>query len=153
MPRRELSRPDQVISWLESWGKSLAEPCEMTLLGSGGLLWHAHRCGHDEPLPENSMDVDPVTSDEALAALCYDAMIGSEFEEANGWHVNLMPAMVLDYLPEGWRSRRQTAIYGQLTVVIPSVPDLFAPKLKRGEPRDLKQFEYARRLGLVDGRD
>ena len=153
MPRRELSQPIQVVTWLESWGDILTEPCEMILIGSGGLLWHVHRLGLNTPLPENSMDVDPITSDEALAILCYDAIIGSDFEKTHGWHVNLMPDMVLDHLPNDWRKRSHDATYGRLKVVVPSVRDLFVPKLKRGEPRDRHQYQYAQNLGLIDATD
>ncbi len=150
MPQRELSRPRQVISWLESWGGILPSECAMTLIGSAALLWHVHRIGKDTSLPENSMDVDPVTSDEDLAVLCYDAVIGSEFEKEHGWHVNLMPAIVLEHLPREWEQRSSVAVYGNLTVTVPAVADLFVPKLKRGEPRDLKQFEFAKQLGLIE---
>ena len=51
---------------------------------------------------ENSMDVDPVTTSQAVALLGYEAMIGSEFEKEHGWHVNLMPAVVLKEMPDGW---------------------------------------------------
>jgi hypothetical protein len=47
----------------------------MTLIGSAGLLWHAGRLGLDVSLPENSMDVDPVTESDALAWMCYDALM------------------------------------------------------------------------------
>ena len=97
------------------------------------------------------MDVDPITSDEALAVLCYDAIIGSDFEKAHGWHVNLMPDMALDHFAKGWRDRSHTATYGQLRVIVPAIHDLFVPKLKRGEPRDRRQYEYAKNLGLIDG--
>jgi len=80
MPRRELSKPQQIIDWLVEWGDALKEPAAMTLVGSAGLLWHASRLGLDASLPENSMDVDPVTESDALAWMCYDALIGSEFE-------------------------------------------------------------------------
>jgi len=33
----------------------------MVLIGSDALLWHAFQRGLSEPLPENSMDVDPIT--------------------------------------------------------------------------------------------
>jgi hypothetical protein len=36
-----------------------------------------------------------------------------------------------------------------VTVVVPAPKDLLAPKLKRGEPRDLKHFEWAKRIVLV----
>ena len=57
------------------------------------------------------MDVDPVTESDAVAELAYDALIGSEFERTHGWHVKLMPGMVLDQLPDGWRGRRHTGTY------------------------------------------
>ena len=73
----------------------MKEPGSLVLIGSGGLLWHAAQRGLETPLPENSMDVDPVTTSQAVALLGYEAMIGSEFEKEHGWHVNLMPAVVL----------------------------------------------------------
>ena len=109
MPLRELKYPHQVIAWLEDWGGRLREPGEMILIGSAALLWHAARRGLDEPLPENSMDVDPVTDSEEIAELAYDAMIGSDFEREHGWHVNLMPPFVFDSFPDGWRERCQSA--------------------------------------------
>jgi hypothetical protein len=149
MPLRNLSRPSQVTAWLQEWGDQLAEPAGMILIGSAGILWHAAAAGRDDPLPENSMDVDPVTDSEAVAELAYDAMIGSEFEKTHGWHVNLMPHFALRDLPEGWRSRCVMATYRNLTVEIPSVSDLLSPKLKRNEPRDRAHQEYARELGLI----
>jgi len=53
----------------------------MILIGSGALLWHAFQGGIGEPLPENSMDVDPITDSDEVARLCYEALIGSEFEQ------------------------------------------------------------------------
>lgn len=150
MPARELSRPHQVIEWLEEWGGRLEEPGELTLIGSAGLLWHVHRAGKDEPLPENSMDVDPVTSSEEVAELAYEALIGSEFEREHGWHVNLMPHQALDHLPDGWQDRVSEATYGQLKVTVPAVVDLLAPKVSRGEPRDLAHVEFMKSLGLLE---
>ena len=111
MPRRELSEPSQVESWLREWGRAVKSPCSLILIGSAGLLWHAHRKGVQEPLPENSMDADPVTEDEEVALLAYDAMIGSEFELTHGWHVNLMPKSVLRELPTGWENRASEKTY------------------------------------------
>lgn len=121
----------------------------MTLIGSAGLLWQVARIGRDDPLPENSMDVDPVTDSEAIAELAYEALIGSEFERVHGWHVNLMPRMVLDELPTGWEDRSFQAVYARLTVVVPAAADLLAPKLRRNEPRDQQHADYARRMGLL----
>jgi hypothetical protein len=45
MPLRELKHPRQVEAWLEEWGTLLAEPGSLTLIGSGGLLWHAAQRG------------------------------------------------------------------------------------------------------------
>ena len=149
MPRRELKHPHQVTDWLREWGDALREPAAMTLLGSAGLLWHIARIGRDDPLRENSMDVDPVTDSDAVAELAYDAMIGSEFESRHGWHVNLMPRMVLDALPPGWKDRVFSASYGHLTVIVPSPADLLAPKLVRNEPRDQEHAALARTVGLI----
>jgi hypothetical protein len=143
MPLRELKHPRQVEAWLEGWGMLLAEPGSLTLIGSGGLLWHAAQRGIDTPLPENSMDVDPVTQSDAVALLGYEAMIGSEFEKKHGWHVNLMPVAVLGEMPDGWEGRASRKFYGPLEVVVPSVDDLIFPKLKRGEPRDKIHASWA----------
>jgi hypothetical protein len=149
MPRRELSRPQQIIDWLEEWGAVLGEPASMTLIGSAALLWHAADCGLDTPLPENSMDVDPVTDSDALAWMCYDALIGSEFEQRHGWHVNLLPSSVLKEFPEDWGQRAGRRTYGRLTVVVPSPADILVPKLKRNEPRDRMHAVWAKQVGLV----
>lgn len=149
MPRRELSRPHQIVGWLEEWGGALAEPATMTLIGSAALLWHAADRGYDVTLPENSMDVDPITDSDALAWMCYDALIGSEFERRHGWHVNLLPASVLREFPDGWERRAFRRSYGSLTVVIPSAADPLVPKLKRNEPRDQVHAEWAKKIGLV----
>lgn len=149
MPLRNLSRPSQVTAWLEEWGGQLEEPAEMILIRSAGIPYHAAMAGRDDPLPENSMDVDPITDSEAVAELAYDAMIGSEFEKKHGWHVNLMPHFALRDLPEGWKTRCVKKAHGNLIVEVPSVPDLLSPKLKRNEPRDRAHQEYARLLGLI----
>jgi hypothetical protein len=149
MPRRELRHPHQVADWLTEWGNAVQQPASLILIGSGGLLWHAHERGIDVPLSENSMDVDPITEDEEVARLSYDAMIGSEFELKHGWHVNLMPKEALREIPGGWEARASRKAYGQLAVVVPAPQDLLVPKLKRGEPRDLKHVAWARTVGLV----
>ncbi len=95
------------------------------------------------------MDVDPVTDSDAVAELAYDALIGSEFERVHGWHVNLMPHMVLDQLPTGWRDRASSATYRHLTVVVPATQDLLVPKLRRNEPRDQQHAALAREVGLL----
>jgi hypothetical protein len=146
MPLRELRFPHQIDHWLREWGLLLTVPGEMILIGSGALLWHAWKRGMDLPLPENSMDVDPVTESEEIAMLGYDAMIGSDFEKKHGWHVNLMPWAVLQEFPADWRTRAETSSYGLLTVIVPSVEDLLIPKLKRGEPRDKKHIEWSKAL-------
>ena len=146
MPRRELKFPRQVEEWLHEWGRQLAEPGSLILIGSGGLLWHAAQRGLEIPLPENSMDVDPVTQSDAVALLGYEAMIGSEFEKQHGWHVNLMPMAVLQEMPVDWEIRATRKHYGKLEVIVPSVEDLITPKLKRGEPRDKLHAEWALNL-------
>ena len=148
MPRRELKHPSQVESWLAGWGARLGAPGDMILIGSGALLWHAAQRGIETPLPENSMDVDPITTSEEVAALGYEAHIGSTFEKENGWHVNLMPPDVLASFPPGWRERAARKDYGLLRVTVPLAADLLAPKLARGEPRDLAHADWARRAGL-----
>jgi hypothetical protein len=149
MPRRELSHPHQVTEWLAEWGRALREPGEMTLIGSAALLWHAARRGLDVPLPENSMDADPVTDSEAIAELAWDSIIGSDFERQHGWHVNLMPEAVLKNLPDGWKQRCARGEYGNLRLVVPAVADLLAAKAKRSDARDIAHAKWAADLGLV----
>src|SRR2546428_6567254 len=149
MPRRELKHPHQVEDWLVETSQKLPQPATMILIGSGGLLWHAFQRGITEPLPENSMDVDPITDSDELARLCYDALIGSEFEQTHGWHVNLMPGSVLREFPAGWEARGSAKIYGHLAVKVPAPADLFVPKRKRNEPRDRAQEAWALRLHLL----
>lgn len=148
-PRRELREPEQVKAWLEDLGKTLSTDQSMILIGSGALLLHAALRNLETPLPENSMDVDPVTQDEELAGLLYDAGIGSEFEKRHGWHVNLMPQFALRDLPEGWADRALKRTFGRLTVSLPAPGDILAPKLKRGEPRDLAHARWAKGAGLL----
>jgi len=106
----------------------------LTLIGSGALLWHAAQRGIVEPLPENSMDVDPITDSEEIARLCYEALIGSEFEQKHGWHVNLMPELVLREFALDWEQRASKKTYGLLAVLVPAPADILIPKLKRNEP-------------------
>jgi hypothetical protein len=149
MPRRELKFPKQVEDWLDELSRKIEQPSALTLIGSGGLLWHAHQKGISEPLPENSMDVDPITDSDEVARLCYEAVIGSEFEAQHGWHVNLMPDSVLREFPFEWTNRATAKSYGKLTVKVPSPADLLAPKLRRNEPRDRAHAAWARQVGLV----
>ena len=149
MPRRELKHPRQVEDWLVELSQKVTQPARMTLIGSGALLWHAFQRGITEPLPENSMDVDPITDSDEVARLCYDALIGSEFEQKHGWHVNLMPELVLREFPAGWEGRATTKTYGHLTVIVPSAGDLLVPKRKRNEPRDRAHATWAERIGLL----
>jgi hypothetical protein len=150
MPLRELKYPNQVEEWLVAWGQRLQKPGEMILIGSGALLWHAAQKGIDMPLPENSMDVDPITMNDEIAELCYEAHIGSTFERENGWHINLMPNGALRELPPDWQKRSSKKNYDFLTVEVPAPKDLLAPKLRRGEPRDLAHDHWARYNGLVE---
>lgn len=149
MPQRELKYPCQIEDWLQDWGKVLRKPGKLILIGSGALLWHAFQAGLETPLPENSMDVDPITDDEEVALLGYEALIGSEFEKSHGWHVNLMPHSVLREFPSDWEARSCGKRYGNLGVTVPCVRDLLIPKLKRGEPRDKMHAEWAKKLGLA----
>jgi hypothetical protein len=149
VPRRELKHPSQVETWLQELSDQLTQPGRMTLIGSGALLWHAAQRGITEPLPENSMDVDPITDSDEIARLCYEALIGSEFERVHGWHVNLMPESVLREFPAGWHGRATRKTYGLLEIVAPSPADLIVPKLKRGEPRDHAHAAWAKRVGLL----
>ena len=97
------------------------------------------------------MDADPICEDENVAELCYEALIGSDFEKENGWHINLMPDNALREFRADWKSRSKTRTCGNLTVLVPSADDLLVPKLKRGEPRDHRHFEYAKSLNLLKG--
>jgi hypothetical protein len=150
MPRRELKHPSQVETWVQELSHQLTQPGRMILIGSGALLWHAAQQGITEPLSENSMDIDPITDSDEIARLCYDALIGSEFERTHGWHVNLMPESVLKEFPADWKIRAASKHYDLLELVVPAPPDLIAPKLKRGEPRDYAHAAWAKRLGLID---
>jgi hypothetical protein len=149
MPRRELKNGGQVADWLTELGSQLKSPGNMTLIGSAALLWHAHDRGIMAELPESSMDVDPITDSDEVAMLCYEALIGSEFERTHGWHVNLMPESVLLEFPAGWKERATRRQIGKLNLLVPAPADLLVPKLKRGEPRDRAQADWARSVGLL----
>src|ERR1041385_3302357 len=124
MPRRELRHPHQVEDWLVELSRQLTQPAQMILIGSGALLWHAFQRDITEPLPENSMDVDPITDSDEVARLCYDALIGSEFEQKHGWHGHLMPDVVLREFPAAWRTGSPYKTSRRLTVVVPAAADL-----------------------------
>ena len=149
MPRRELKNPHQVEDWLLEMNQRLTQPAQLVLIGSGALLWHAFQCGITEPLPENSMDVDPITDSDEVACICYEALIGSEFEQTHGWHVNLRPESALREFPTDWESRAASKMYGNLKVIVPSAADLLVPKRKRNEPRDRAHETWARRVNLL----
>ncbi len=149
MPRRELKYPKQVEDWLLELSRQLKEPGKLILIGSGALLWHAFQTGITEPLPENSMDIDPITDSDEVARLCYEAVIGSDFEREHGWHVNLMPDAVLREFPSDWESRAARKKYGLLDVIVPAPADILVPKIKRNEPRDRAHQGWAKRVGLV----
>lgn len=149
MPRRELKSGQQVADWLAELGACLKAAGNMTLIGSAALLWHAHDRGIASELPEASMDVDPVTDSDEVAMLCYEALIGSEFERTHGWHVNLMPDSVLRELPSGWEQRTTRRQIGKLHLLVPAPADLLAPKLKRNEPRDRAHADWAKGVGLL----
>ncbi|MGV3664447.1 MAG: hypothetical protein ACO1TE_30015 [Prosthecobacter sp.] len=138
------------MDWLNEWADQLRDSAEMTLIGSAALLWHVARIGRDDPLPENSMDADPVTESDAVAELAYDSLIGSEFEQRHGWHVNLMPRTVLHHLPADWQTRAFSQTYGgKLRVVVPAVADLLVPKRMRNEARDRAHEAFVAGLGLI----
>jgi len=149
MPRRELKSGKQVADWLAELGASLTAPGNMTLIGSAALLWHAQDRGLAAELPEASMDVDPVTDSDEIAAHCYGALIGSEFERTHGWHINLMPDTVLRDFPAGWEQRVTVRQLAGLRLTVPAPADLLASKLRRNEPRDRAHAEWARRIGLL----
>ena len=150
MPRRELKHARQVEDWLMELSQQLTRHGRMILIGSGALLWHASQRRITEPLPESSMDVDPITDSDEIARLCYDALIGSEFEQKHGWHVNLMPDSVLREFLSDWENRADRKNYGLLELVVPSAADLLVPKRKRNEPRDQAHAEWAKRVGLIE---
>jgi hypothetical protein len=149
MPRRELKSGKQVADWLQEISGQLKTPGNMTLIGSAALLWHAHERGLVAELPESSMDVDPITDSDEVAMLCYEAIIGSEFERTHGWHVNLMPESVLRELPADWTGRVTKKQIGKLSLTVPAPADLLAPKLKRNEARDRSHAEWASQIGLL----
>ena len=149
MPRRELKNGKQVADWLAELGASLKAPGNLTLIGSAALLWHANDRGIFVELPDASMDVDPVTDSEEVALLCYEALIGSEFERVHGWHVNLMPATVLRNFPPDWENRAALRQVERLQLTVPAPNDLLAAKLKRNEPRDRVHADWAKRVGLL----
>ena len=121
MPRRELKNGKQVADWLEQMSTQLKASGNITLIGSAALLWHAHERGLAAELPQSIMDVDPVTDSDEIAMLCYEAIIGSEFERTHGWHVKLMPESVLGELPQGWHARATKKQIGKLNLTVPSL--------------------------------
>lgn len=48
MPLRQLSRPQQIIDWLDEWGAKLSEPGELILIGSGAILCEPRDVAHRE---------------------------------------------------------------------------------------------------------
>ena len=60
-----------------------------------------------------------------------------------------MPETTLRELPQGWEDRAVVRQLSRLRLVVPAPPDLLAPKLRRGEPRDRAQAEWAARVGLI----
>lgn len=150
MPRCELKAGRQVAAWIAELASQLNAPANLTVIGSAALLWHAQNRDLPAELPEASMDVDTVTDSDEVARHCYEAVIGSEFEQHHGWHINLIPDHVLAHLPTGWQLRATHKTIGHLHLVVPAPADLLAPKLKRNEPRDRVQAEWARRIGLLD---
>jgi hypothetical protein len=150
MPRRELRNGQQVHNWIQEVAVRLTQPGNLILIGSAALLWHAHDRAIVTELPEASMDIDPLTDSDEVARICYDGLIGSDFEREHGFHINLMPDAVLNEFPSGWRERSLSRRIGLLTLTVPQAGDLLAPKLKRGEPRDIKHAEWAKEIGLLD---
>ena len=149
MPQRELKNGGQVHDWINAVAHRLSHPANLTLIGSAALLWHAHDRGIATQLPEASMDIDPLTDSDEVARICYEALIGSEFEREHGFHINLMPDAVLNEFPAGWQQRAITRQIGLLKLIVPEPLDLLTPKLKRGDPRDIKHAKWAQEIGLV----
>ena len=94
------------------------------------------------------MDIDPLTDSDEVARICYEGLIGSEFEREHGFHINLMPEAVLNEFPRDWQQRAVTKQIGLLKLTVPAPDDLLAPKLKRRDPRDIKHWEWAKEIGL-----
>jgi hypothetical protein len=149
MPRRELRNGRQVCDWIASVAVAIRQPANLTLIGSAALLWHAAHQRLDAELPEASMDIDTITDSDEVASLCYECLIGSEFERRHGWHVNLVPDVVLRQFPKGWQERATVEIHAQLTLTVPAPVDILKAKLRRGDPRDKAQSAWARLIGLV----
>jgi len=61
----------------------------------------------------------------------------------------LSSAAVIKALSSLPPERAWSARYGQLELIVPSAADLLAPKLRRGEPRDLAHAAWARSQGLI----
>ena len=101
MPRRELKNGKQVADWLHELGALLKAPGNLTLIGSAALLWHAHDRGLPTELPEASMAADPVTDSDEVAAHCYEALIGREFERTAGTSTSCRRLCWTDCLPAG----------------------------------------------------
>jgi len=149
MPRRELKNGRQVHDWINSVAHRISQPANLTLIGSAALLWHAHDRGINTELPEASMDIDPLTDSDEVARICFEGLIGSEFEKEHGFHINLMPDAVLNEFPPDWQQRAVVRQIGLLKLTVPSAEDLLAPKLKRHDPRDMKHAQWAKDIGLV----
>jgi hypothetical protein len=105
------------------------------------------------PLPSKSNDVDPISSSDEVVEMCYAAMVGSTFDQENGWHINLMPETAMQSFPVGWADRAFRKTYGKLTVIVPSADDVLVPKLLRRESRDLAQAQWALEIGILADSD
>ena len=140
-PRRELAHGNQVQGWLLEASRRITLPAEIVLIGFAGLLWHAARRGVTAPAPDRSMDIDPAFATECL--------IGSDFERTHGFHINAMPREALLGLAAGWETRAAREALGILSVVVPSPADLLVPKLRRGEPQDIRHRDWAEKVGLL----
>ena len=60
-----------------------------------------------------------MTDSDEIARHCYDALIGTPFEEEHGWHVNLMPNAGLKEFPEDWEICAITKQFKLLEAVSP----------------------------------
>jgi len=60
-----------------------------------------------------------------------------------------MPDAVLNEFPPDWQRHAVLRQIGLLKLTVPSPNDLLAPKLKRGDPRDIKHAEWAKQIGLI----
>ncbi len=137
---------------------------EVVIVGSQALLVHrSDVLGRLRDSPEidafvlrrdsESADPDGEEASHRINSLFGE---GSAFHQTHGYFIDGVDASTAT-LPPDWRSRairRQVAIGEQrsATVVAPSIPDLVASKLARGEPKDVRFAALCMGSGLVKRR-